>query len=271
MINSETQMINVSNLYYRTPTTFWQSFFRPKYVLENITFSLNEGESLAIIGEEKSGKSELIGAIAGTITPNKGKIYLYGQDVASNPHFRSMNVRMIFQNPLTGLNQRLTIFEILQVPLLINTKMSIEEREERISDILNLMDLRPDIVNMYPSALSQGEIKRVAFARALILNPKIILANRAISAFDPNLRARICNMLLKLQKERKICSIIATNDLDLARHISDKILVLNEGKIEEFGATDKILRNPQSELTERLLANYNNEYRYDPEVIMNGN
>lgn len=264
MMINESQMINVSSLYYRAPSSFWHSFFRPNYLLEDINFSLNDGESLAILGDEKSGKTELITTIAGITNPSKGKIFLYGQDIASNKQFRSMNVRMIFQNPLTGLNQRLRVFELLQVPLIINTKMSKEEREERVLDILNLVDLQRDIGNMYPSSLSQGQIKRVAFARALILNPKIILANRAIAAFDPNLRARICNMLIKLHKERKICSIIATSDIDIARHISDKLLVMSDGKVVEFGPTTKILEKPQSEITAKLIANYYNDYRYDP-------
>lgn len=265
MISGETPMISVSGLYYRQPGSFWKSFFQPKYILEDISFSLQEGESLAVIGEERSGKSELIAAIAGIINPSKGRIYLYDQDIATHQRFRSQNVRMVFQNPISGLNQRLRVYDILQIPLLITGGLSRQEREERIRDVLNLVDLTWDIGNMYPSSLSQGQLKRVAFARALILNPKIILANRAASAFDPNLRSRICNMLIRLHKERKICSIIATSDLDIARHICDKILVLNKGKVVEFGSMVKILSNPQSEITARLIANYNNEYRYDPD------
>lgn len=247
---------------YRNPSSWFTRMFRSDFILKNISFSLHDGESLAIIGEEKSGKSELISAIAGLITPTRGLILYNGQTYESNRQMRAQNFRMIFQDQETALNRKLRIIDILQIPLLINTSMAENERKERIYDTLNLVDLPNSIARRYPQELSYGQMKRISFARALILNPKVILANKSISSFDPNLRAHICNMMLRLQKERRISTIITTSDLEIARKISDKLLVLCKGEAIEFGDTRKILNNPQNEITQRLLRNYNNEYRY---------
>ncbi len=262
MTSTYEPLLRVVNLYYRQPTTLLSRIFRVDYLLKDINFTLNEGESLAIIGDEGSGKSELIANIAGLKNPTKGYILYGGQTYQSNPSNRSLNYRMIFQDQETALNRKLKVKELLQIPLLINTKMNEQERIERVMDTLNLVDLPETIANSYPSELSYGQLKRISFARALILNPKVVLADRSISSFDPNLRAHICNMMLRLQKERKISTIISTSDIEIAKNISDKILVLHKGEVKEFGTTKKILENPQNEITQRLLLNYNNEYRY---------
>ena len=249
-------------LFRSAPGSWFSRLFRSDFTLKNISFSLNDGESLAIIGEEGSGKTELIYSIAGLIRPTKGTILYSGQTYESNRSIRSQNFRMIFQDEETALNRKLKVRDILQIPLLISTDMPYRERMERIADTLNLVDLPESIAGCYPAELSYGQVKRISFARALILNPKVVLANKSISSFDPNLRAHICNMMLKLQKERKISTIITTSDLDLARNISDRLLVLDKGEVVEFGDTKKILNNPQCEQTRRLLLNYNNEYRY---------
>ena len=267
-MNSGDPLIRLSGVCYREHSPWFSRLFRAEYILKDISFSLEDGESMAVVGDEDSGKSELIALIAGLLEPTRGRILYSGQTAAANPRNRARNFRMIFQDQETSLNRKLRIRDILQIPLLINTGMDRRERLERIADTLNLVDLPESIAGRYPSELSHGQMKRVSFARALILNPRVILADKSISSFDPNLRAHICNMLLRLQKERRISSIITTSDLDLVRNISDRLLVLDRGEIVEFGDTRKILSAPQSPTATRLLMNYYNEYRCDADHVL---
>ncbi|QVK22852.1 ATP-binding cassette domain-containing protein [Shewanella dokdonensis] len=160
---------------------------------------------------------------------------------------------MIFQDPNTSMNPRLTISELLSEPLRFNTKLSRQERHELVADTLRKVGLLPEHGDFYPNMISEGQKQRVAVARALMLNPKIIIADEALSALDLSVRAQILNLLLKLQRELGLSYIFVSHNLNVVRHISDKVLVLHKGMIVESASTEELFDNPQHEYTQRLL------------------
>ena len=153
--------------------------------------------------------------------------------------------------------------DLLQIPLMLNSDLTEDERNERVWEILKLVDLTQDIAFKYPNTLSIGQRKRVALARALILNPRILLANKTMSSFDPLMRTYICSLFAKLKKERQISTIISTSDLDILSRTCDKLLIMNNGRMVEFGNTEEII-NSSNDITRKLIANYHNEYRFKP-------
>ena len=146
---------------------------------------------------------------------------------------------------------------------MLTSDLTEDERNERVWEILKLVDLTQDIAFKYPNTLSIGQRKRVALARALILNPRILLANKTMSSFDPLMRTYICSLFAKLKKERQISTIISTSDLDILSRTCDKLLIMNNGRMVEFGNTEEVI-NSSNDITRKLIANYHNEYRFKP-------
>ncbi|MCL1073319.1 ATP-binding cassette domain-containing protein [Shewanella dokdonensis] len=230
--------------------------FKRQYaeVLKPVSFELYAGETLAIVGEAGSGKSTLARILVGAEYRSGGEIFYQGQEWdKKNIKQRCSLIRMIFQDPNTSMNPRLTISELLSEPLRFNTKLSRQERHELVADTLRKVGLLPEHGDFYPNMISEGQKQRVAVARALMLNPKIIIADEALSALDLSVRAQILNLLLKLQRELGLSYIFVSHNLNVVRHISDKVLVLHKGMIVESASTEELFDNPQHEYTQRLL------------------
>ncbi|KFZ38065.1 peptide ABC transporter ATP-binding protein [Shewanella mangrovi] len=222
--------------------------------LQPVSFDLLPGETLAIVGEAGSGKSTLARILVGAEKRSGGEIYYQGQSWDSkNLKQRCRLIRMIFQDPTTSLNPRLTIGDLLQEPLRFNTNLSPKAREEQVVETLRKVGLLPEHAEFYPHMISEGQKQRVAVARALMLNPKIIIADEALSALDLSVRAQILNLLLSLQKELGLSYIFVSHNLNVVRYISDKVMVLNKGEMVEFSTTEELFTNPQHEYTQRLL------------------
>ncbi|BFL83311.1 hypothetical protein LFREDSHE_17610 [Shewanella baltica] len=160
---------------------------------------------------------------------------------------------MIFQDPNTSLNPRLTIGQLLDEPLRFNTKMSAQSRHTQVVDTLRKVGLLPEHAEFYPHMISEGQKQRVAVARALMLNPKIIIADEALTALDLSVRSQILNLLLKLQKDLGLSYIFVSHNLNIIRHVSDKIMVLHKGVMVEKAPTEQIFNSPQHEYTQRLI------------------
>ena len=241
-----------------------RGLFRKETVsaLAHVSFSLNPGETLALVGEAGSGKSTLAKILAGVVAPTEGEIQIDGHLLPPDDYEqRCKQIRMIFQDPNSSLNPRLRIGRILEAPLMLNTNMTPEERAHKVQETLRMVGLLPDHALFYPQMISSGQKQRVALARALIMSPRIIVADETFSMLDLSVRSQIINLLLKLQEELGIAYVIVANDLGLVRHISDKVIVMHQGRVVETGTTQSVFANPQHEVTKRLIQSYGHEYR----------
>ncbi|QIR14172.1 peptide ABC transporter ATP-binding protein [Shewanella aestuarii] len=230
--------------------------FKPQYydALMPVSFELNRGETLAIVGEVGSGKSTLARILVGAEQRTGGEIFFEEEALETrNLKQRCRLIRMIFQDPKTSLNPRLTIGDLLNEPLKFNTELNAQERKIQVLDALKKVGLLPEHANFYPSMISEGQKQRVAVARALMLNPKIIIADEALTALDLSVRSQILNLLLKLQKELGLSYIFVSHNLNIIRHVSDKIMVLQNGCMVEQAPTETLFNSPQHEYTQRLI------------------
>ncbi|WP_404339200.1 ATP-binding cassette domain-containing protein [Pseudoalteromonas mariniglutinosa] len=227
----------------------------PFPVLKNISFCLGEGETIAIIGETGSGKSTLARLLAGADNSDKGQILLNGQ-IIENEGIRDTDcrhIRLIFQDSEASLNPGLTIGDMLNDCLQFNTDLSKAARDDKIKQTLAKVGLLYDHQDYYPHMFSSGQLQRIALARALILDPKVVVLDEALSSLDPSVRAQTVNLLLRLQQDIGLSYVLITHHLSLVRHISDQLVVLDHGEIVEYGKTEDVFQNPQSKVTQKLL------------------
>lgn len=241
------------NKTYINPT----GFFRRQEVVavDDISFTLNRAETLAIVGESGSGKSTLARVLAGVIKPTSGSVAIEGKVLdESNTNLRCRMMRMIFQDPETSLNPRSSVGQILDAPLQLHTDMSPAKRNDKISETLRLVGLLPEYANFYPPMLSSGQKQRIALARALILDPKIIIADDTLSALDVSVRSQMINLMLDLQETMGISYIIVTHNMGMVKHISDKMIVMHHGKCVEQGETTQLFNNPTDAICSQMLS-----------------
>ena len=175
-------LLELRNVSLRESRPFPLCFFRKKNILESLSFKLKENESLGIMGDENSGKDILISLLAGMFNPTSGEMFFMDTLINNDTETRKSNMRMLFINTANALNPRMKVKDLLQIPLMLNSDLTEDERNERVWEILKLVDLTQDIAFKYPNTLSIGQRKRVALARALILNPRILLANKTMSS-----------------------------------------------------------------------------------------
>ena len=255
-------LLNVCNLTksYKHSARFLSSGFRQ--TLGPINFTLEQGKTLSIVGESGSGKSSLVQTIAGLKTPTSGEIYIKGKPVSSlSPQERCRSIRMIFQDPSNSLNPKVRIGRILAAPLKLNTNFNESEIDWQIEETLNMVGLLPDYLDFYPKMLSPLQQHQVALARALILNPDIIIADQIFATLDISLRFKIINLLLNIQGKKGVSYIFVAHNMDLVRHMSDQIIVMHNGLIVENNSTEEIYNAPQTAFTKRLLQSHQPDYR----------
>ncbi|GGZ56061.1 ATP-binding cassette domain-containing protein [Paraglaciecola chathamensis] len=225
-----------------------------KFTLGPINFSIQAGETLAIVGANGSGKSLLAKLLVGLEQPDSGSIYLNERKLEhyDNKH-RVLNIRMVFQNSNESLNPGITLGSILEEPLKLNTRLGNQARIAKVEQTLKLVGLLPEHRFFYRHMLSDGQRQRVALARAIILNPQVIVADEPFAALDPSVRSQTVNLLMELQRELGLGFIFISHNLGIVRHISDKILVMKQGKVVESGKTDVIFHWPKDEYTKKLV------------------
>ena len=222
--------------------------------LEPLSFTLASYQTLAIVGETGSGKSTLAKLLVGAEQPSTGKIQLNGQLLAKgNFKQRCQHIRMIFQDSGTTLNPNLTIAQLLDEPLLLNTDLNTEQRNQLIRTTLQQVGLLAEHMNFYPHMFSGGQKQRISLARAIILQPQVIILDEALASLDPSLRSQMINLLLDLQQKMGLAYVLISHNLGIVRHFSDKIMVLKAGQVIESGNTSEVLNNPQHKYTRKLL------------------
>lgn len=253
-----TPVLSVKQLLLKRKTRRgWNPNNSDQFVVGPINFEIKAGETIAVIGENGSGKSTIANLLVGVDNATSGSILLNGQKLQrNNMKQRSLNIRMIFQYARESLNPAVTVGSILEEPLKLNTNLSPAERLEKINETLNQVGLLSEHSHFYRHMLSDGQSQRVALARALILNPQVIVADEPFAALDPSVRSQMVNLLMQLQRKLGLSFIFISHNLGIVRHISDRILVVREGKIVESGKTENIFNWPKTEYTKKLINAY---------------
>jgi len=226
--------------------------------LDGVSLTIFPGTTLAVVGESGSGKSTLASCLACLESPTAGNIWFEGKDLVKLGARARRQVRpqiqLIFQDPASSLNPRWSVLEILVEPLILQCKFKPEEMKQHANSLLARVGLSPDIVERLPTELSGGQRQRLAIARALALEPKLLILDEALSALDCSVQAQIANLLMELQSTQGMTYLFITHDLAMAAYLADEMAVMNRGRIVEQGPAEKILKQPQHETTLRLLA-----------------
>jgi peptide/nickel transport system ATP-binding protein len=227
--------------------------------VDDISFEVYKGETLGLVGESGCGKTTLGRALLRLIEPTKGKIIYAGNDLTAkkSDELNSLRkeIQIVFQDPYSSLNPRMTIGSAIAEPMKVHQLITgAKERKNRVVELLQKVDLSPEHFNRYPHEFSGGQRQRIVIARALSLNPSFVVCDESVSALDVSIQAQVLNLLNDLKKEFGFTIIFISHDLSVVRYISDRIMVMNKGKIEESGKADDIYFNPQKEYTKKLIA-----------------
>jgi len=228
------------------------------HAVKDATLSVDKGKTLAIVGESGSGKSTLARILTLIDAPTAGELLIEGEAVDIARHGVSKQLRrkvqMVFQNPYGSLNPRQKIGDVLAEPLLINTDMPASERADRAQQMLKKVGLGPEHFNRYPHMFSGGQRQRIAIARALMLNPSLLVLDEPVSALDLSVQAQILNLLADLQDEFQLTYVFISHDLSVVRYIADEVMVMYLGDVVEQGSREAVFANPQHAYTKALFA-----------------
>jgi dipeptide transport system ATP-binding protein len=226
--------------------------------LDGASFTLERGKTLAVVGESGCGKSTLARAVTMIELPTAGSLNIAGQEIAgaSSKVLRGLRpkVQIVFQNPYGSLNPRQKIGHALEEPLLVNTRLSQSERSEKARAMMASVGLRPEHYDRYPHMFSGGQRQRIAIARALMLDPDILVLDEPVSALDVSIQAQVLNLLADLQERHDLAYLFISHDLSVVRHIANEVMVMYLGRVVEHGTRDAIFNNPQHPYTKALLS-----------------
>jgi len=251
-------LLRAENLVKRYPRKKPDSSREDLVALDGVSFAIVQGTTLAIVGESGSGKSTLAFCLACLERPTCGSIWFGGKDIVKLAERDLRQVRpkiqLIFQDPANSLNPRWNVSEILSEPMILQGRTNRDEITRRSHMLLERVGLSCELEERSPSELSGGQRQRLAIARALALEPEVLILDEALSALDCSVQAQIANLLMELQSSLGMTYLFITHDLAMAAHLADEIAVMNRGQIAEQGPTDKILNLPRHETTRRLLA-----------------
>ncbi|WP_311131996.1 ATP-binding cassette domain-containing protein [Nonomuraea gerenzanensis] len=226
--------------------------------VDQVSFEVRLGETLAVVGESGSGKSTTARMIAKLMDPTGGTLEFEGEDVthaggAALARFRS-NVQVVFQDPFSSLNPRHTVERILMAPLVYQGLGPKGSRREHAKELMERVGLNPDHSLRYPAQFSGGQAQRIGIARALAVNPKLVICDEAVSALDVSVQAQVIELLRRLQRESGFSYVFIAHDLAVVRQLAHRVAVMSKGRIVELGPAEQVFRDPQDEYTRTLLA-----------------
>ncbi len=243
-------------------TGFFKKVVAQVKAVDDLSFDLMPGETLGIVGESGSGKTTAARTILRALKPTSGEvdIRLKGQKInlssLSERDLRPLrpHMQMIFQDPFSSLNPRMTVGDIVGEPLVIHKMAKGDELKDRVEAMLEKVGLKPEHRQRYPHAFSGGQRQRIGIARALIMNPELVVADEAVSALDVSVQAQVINLLQDLQQELNLTYIFVAHDLSVVKHICDRVAVMYAGKIVELAPTEALFENPMHPYTRALLS-----------------
>ncbi len=248
------ELLRVEHLkkYFNTPAGML-------HAVDDVSFTINKGDTLGVVGESGCGKSTLGRTVLKLLDATDGKIFYNGEDITNVKGRETKQLckkmQIIFQDPYSSLDPRMTVIDIIAEPLKANfPKMPKAEIEQKVIEIAKKVGLNTTYLKRYPHAFCGGQRQRIGTARALILNPQVIVCDEAVSALDVSIQAQIINLLKDLQKELDLTYLFISHDLSVVEHISDKVGVMYLGRLVEFGETDKLFSRPRHPYTEALLS-----------------
>ena len=227
-------------------------------VVDGVSFSINRGETLGLVGESGSGKSTIARMVLGLIPPTSGTVLFDGHPVTGVPQrtLRPLRRRMqpVFQDPYAALNPRMTVEQIVTEPLVIHERASRAERRRRCHELLRQVGLEDSALRRYPHEFSGGQRQRINIARALALQPELLVLDEPVSALDVSVGAQIVNLLRDLQREFSLTYLFISHSMPLVRYLATNIAVLQGGKLVEFGTRDQVCDAPREDYTRNLVA-----------------
>ena len=237
----------------------WLGATKPLRAVDGVSFQVRQGETLGVVGESGSGKSTLARAVLNLIPATEGAVTLMGRDIthAEREAMRAarQDLQIVFQDPLASLDPRATIGSSIAEPLRVfQPGLSRAEREAQVAAMVAKVELDPALINRYPHELSGGQNQRVGIARAMILKPRLVICDEAVSALDVSIRAQIIDLLIALQKEMGLAMVFISHDLAVVREISHRVLVLYLGRVVETAARDQLYAGAQHPYTKALLS-----------------
>jgi ABC-type oligopeptide transport system ATPase subunit len=226
--------------------------------VDDVSFEIREGETLGLVGESGSGKSTTGYCVLQLLKPTSGTVRFDGEELTTMPRneLRRMRreIQIVFQDPYASLNPRMTIGDIVGEPLVVHRVGTRQRRRRTVEELLEVVGFNPDFINRYPHEFSGGQRQRIGIARALALNPRLIVCDEPVSALDISIQAQILNLLKDLQQEFFLSYLFIAHDLAVVKGMSDRIAVMNLGKIVEIGPADDVYTRPKDEYTKALLA-----------------
>ena len=231
--------------------------------VDGVDFHIDEGETLGLVGESGCGKTTTARCVLRAIEPTAGQVHMRLRDGAEvelgglrPAELRALRreMQMIFQDPFTSLNPRMTLLDLVGEPLLVHGMRSKREREDRVADLLRRVGLRPEYMRRFPHAFSGGERQRIGIARALALQPRLVVADEPVSALDVSVQAQILNLLLDLQADFGLTYLFVAHDLSVVRHISNRVAVMYVGRMVELAPAEALFQTPKHPYTAALLS-----------------
>ncbi len=258
---SSQPLVRVSDLYVHFPIR--SGLLRRKTgevrAVDGVSFEIPHGKTVGLVGESGSGKTTVGRSLIHLLQPTSGKIFYAGNEISSlgSSGFFAYRkkIQMVFQDPFNSLNPRMTIQRILQEPLNIHFRhYTIQQKRSRVLELLNLVGLPTDSISRYPHEFSGGQRQRIGIARALAVEPEFLILDEPVSALDVSVQAQIVNLLMDLQDNLGLTYLFIAHDLAVVEQISERVLIMNRGKIVEQGPVREVYQNPKNEYTKNLLA-----------------
>lgn len=253
-------LLEVKNLKKWFPIKRGLSFSEKRYIkaVDDVSFTVYKGETLGLVGESGCGKSTLARTILRLIEPTGGQVLYRGEDFLQKgkrevKEMRS-NLQIVFQDPYGSLHPKMRVGKIIEAPLVISKYGDKEMRKERVNELVEMVDLKPEHLKRYPHEFSGGQRQRIVIARTLATNPDFVICDEPVSALDVSVRSQILNLLRDLQEKLGLTYLFISHDLSVVEHICDRVVVMYLGKVVEMATSEALFTNPQHPYTRALLS-----------------